>query len=72
MSSTLFWEPLETNRSNLPDELKFILRNKGLPFFVAHDNLAYFEGLRDAGVKGAQEVIDAHYKYGELKIDERF
>jgi hypothetical protein len=72
MSSGLFWEPLETKRRDLPDELRFILRKKGLPFYVNLENILYFEALRDVGVKGAQEVIDAHFANGELKIDESY
>jgi hypothetical protein len=72
MSTTLFWEPFETTKNDLPDVLKFILRKRGLPMIVAAENISYFEALRDMGIAGAQEILHAWETNGEIKIDERY
>lgn len=76
MSSTLYFQPRQTGEKQLPDELKFVLRDGkyfgGLPRVVHNYDLSYFHALADANIKGAQKVIDAIEKYGEVELREEF
>ena len=72
MSATLKWEPANRKAQSLPDALKFVLRDKmgigdGRVCF-GDQSMAYLNGLRDAGVEGAQELIDAIVKYGDVEV----
>ena len=35
---------------------------------VNHDFIPYLEGIRDAGVKGADKLIELIYEHGELEL----
>ena len=39
---------------------------------ITTGDTSYFRGLRDAGVDGAQEVLDLLEKYGEIRLEEVF
>lgn len=73
MSKSLCWEPILPHKyKTLPDELKFILRDKysledgGSKLNSA--SIPYLEGLKDANIKGADELINAINKYGNISI----
>ena len=72
MSSSLYWEPVNKENKYFPDELKYALRKRfgSLIERVAlnYDDVSYLEGLRDAGVKGAEELISAIEKHDEVVI----
>lgn len=56
----------------LPDELKYAME-KASSFhegktLAMTTSLPYYEGLRDAGIKGAQDVIDAIEKHERVEI----
>ena len=71
MSANLMWEPAKRKSESLPDALKFVLRDKlGVEGRVrfGHEQLAYLRGLRDAGIEGAQELIDIIDKYEEVDL----
>lgn len=73
MSATLYMQPRQTGEKALPDELRHILMKPGnkfgdLPVIVDDYSLDYFQALADADIKGAQKVVDAINKYGELEI----
>lgn len=73
MSSNLYWRPRSAGEKLLDDSLKFALQKRQYPAddtFYERD-IPYFEGLRDAGVKDAQKIIDAIEKYGEIEVMER-
>jgi hypothetical protein len=77
MSSTLVWEPVIKERNHaLSNELKFLLRKTTgrdpVSEFFCNDDINYLNGLKDAGVKGAQELITAIEKHGEIKVYEDF
>lgn len=71
MSSTLYWRPVGGGKS-LPDAIKralkkrFDLKNTTLQ---THD-LDYLNGLRDAGVEGAEELIAAIEKHEAITLSE--
>ena len=73
MSATLSYEPVKpVNHKSLGDKLKFILIEK----FNLRDgttrlnstNIAYLEGLEDAGIDDAKVLIDNIKKYGEVDV----
>ena len=73
MSSNLVWQPVKANYKNLPDELKFAMRKRfdgHVKTTMDESDAGYLQGLRDAGVKGAQELLDAIAKYGEIEVKE--
>lgn len=74
MSSTLYWVPVVQTGKSLPDELKYALRKKFGGYIcntrLLSGHIEYLNGLRDAGTKGAQELIDAIEKHGEIEISE--
>lgn len=75
MSSSLEWEPRNRERESLPDELKFVLRKRyGEPVssIIDDSDLAYLAGLRDAGIEGAEDLIEAINKYGEIHVKEHY
>lgn len=75
MSSNLAWEPGCRQKNSLPDQLKFVLRKKYGDVVDANmdtDDLPYLTGLRDAGIDGAQTLIDAIEKYDEISVVEEF
>lgn len=76
MSSNLYYQPRLAGEKILPTELKLILRNSthtdGVPGAVDEYNIGYFRGLADAGVKGADKLVEAYDKYGELSLREEF
>lgn len=68
MSSTLYWAPIPDGKY-LPDELKRILSKAfSLPRVFTFSDIPYLEGLRDAEIKGASELIDHIRKYEEVKV----
>lgn len=72
MSTNLFWKPVSPDSNYLDNQLKFILREKynyKYPQFTAKD-IPYLNGLEDAGVKGARELISAIHEYGEVELFE--
>ncbi len=66
MSVTLKWRPIKGGRA-LPYELKRVLAEKA-PGVWRRSSLEYLRGLRDAEVKGAQELIDVLEKHGEVEL----
>ena len=75
MSSYLNWEPVDRPKGTLPDELKFALRKRfrePVDTTMHNSSVPYLEGLRDAGVKGAQALLDAIEKHGEVTVKEEY
>ena len=76
MSSTLKWRPnVPIEGHCLTDALKYRLSRRlwGTDgscgdgnATMTEEDIPYVEGLRDAGVKGAQELIDILYKHGSI------
>ena len=64
MSRSLYWRPVDISNRSFPYDLKEAISKKlwgsggcGEAAMTIND-IPYVEGLRDAGVKGAQELID--------------
>jgi hypothetical protein len=72
------WRPVKEDGKCLSDEFKvaFKKRNDGGFGFIdgvyGDSIIPYLEGLKDAGIKDAQKLIDAILKYGEIRIWEEF
>ena len=75
MSANLKWEPAKREAGDLPDGLKFALRDKrgmfqsgdGRERFDESD-LNYLRGLMDAGIEGAQELIELIEKHEAVEL----
>jgi hypothetical protein len=75
VSSNLVWEPYNRKTTTLDDALKFALRKRcgGMVDTVMHGrDVPYLEGLRDAGVKGAAELIAAIEKHDDVVVREEY
>ena len=74
MSATLKWIPvINQEGTSLDCQLKFILRDKyHYPAVLNEFDIEYLSGLRDAGIKGAQELIDAIVQHNAVKIFEEY
>lgn len=78
MSMDLYWEPVaEQPDRNFPRSLKYVISQRYFqhdgslgsdPVILNSSDLPYFEGLRDGNVEGANAVIRAIQKYGQIKI----
>ncbi len=72
MSANLCWRPVQRSYETLPDDLKFILRDRcGLTSArrgYGGNDLEFLRGLDAAGIKGAAELIEAIEKYGEIEL----
>lgn len=70
----LYWLPVSPKRGKgLPDKLKFVLRERfEYPVRVEFDEhtIGYLQGLHDAGVEGAEELIEAIEKHGRIQVFE--
>jgi len=75
MSSNLYWRPVDVNAERLPKSLKFAISRRlwdtdgscgsGEAVMSVND-IPYLEGLRDAGVDGAKELIGHIEKHGAV------
>lgn len=77
MSSTLMWRPQSTGGEPLSFELKKTLSRRLWDTdgscgrgeaIVGTGDIEYIEGLRDAGVKGADHLRDLVRKYGAIVV----
>jgi hypothetical protein len=71
MSANLCWAPARRLPNYLPYELKVILQAKhGLDgrSIYTHEQTYYLQGLADAGIDGAQELIHAIDQYGQVEV----
>ena len=77
MSSNLMWRPFKEASGSLPKELKRAISKRlwgsdgscGIgDDRVDESDIPYLEGLMDAGVKGAAELITLIRKHGEIQL----
>jgi len=71
MSGSLVWEPAERKKRSLPRALKWALQKRygGDPNVVMGEgHRDYLRGLIDGGVEGAQELLDAIDKHGDVQL----
>ena len=75
MSSSLEWRAINPPQHSLPNELKYTLRKKcGDPvrgILTSHD-IPYLEGLADAGIKGARQLIELVQEHMEIEVFESY
>ena len=77
MTSNLSWEPANRKTTDLPTDIKLTLRKsfggESLDGVRLNDhNVGYLMGLRDAGIEGAKELIDAIEKHEEIVLREEY
>lgn len=75
MSSSLYWKPIVPQQEErLDDQLMFTLRKRcdGCIHGIIMDDsdLSYLRGLRDAGIKDAETLIEAIEVHGQVQLDE--
>ena len=74
MSMNLYWQPVVTDATDLSDHLKYALRKRfdgHVDVTMNESDAQYLQGLRDAGLKDAQTLLDAIAKHGEIRVFER-
>ena len=71
MSATLVWQIKPTSRyKGLPIQLRYILEKKWcFPKVVDLSDIPYFQGLNDAGIEGAEELIDIIKQFIEIELN---
>lgn len=74
MSMSLYWLPvIHRDGKHLPDALKFALRkrhNGHVDIVLTESSIGYLQGLSDAGVDGAETLIEALEVHGEIRVFE--
>lgn len=70
MTCSLCWKPVSTERDYISSyQLRDILEKKyGYPSNLDHSDISYLEALEDAGVDGADELIEAIRKHDVIQI----
>lgn len=79
MSASMYWRPVlpRPEGEYVDDTVRHRLARRlwdkdgsesAEPHELTKDALPYLEGLRDGGVKGAQDLIDAIRKHGRIEI----
>lgn len=76
MTTHLYWRPdVEPEGHRLPDALRHIFekqdRRQMAPCVLAEQEIPYVEGLRDAGVEGADELLVNLQAHGRLRLSIR-
>jgi hypothetical protein len=73
MSSSLYMYPAHRKGVLLSTDMKMALRKRcedSVQLVLAGEDVPYIYGLRDGGVKGAQELIDFIEKHGKVLVKE--
>lgn len=71
MSQNLYWRPAFNDGKSLCDQLKYILRERNLSNYrFTPSDIPYLEGLMDAGIKDANELIKAINKHELVDVYE--
>lgn len=69
MSSNLYWKPVIKYGTDLNDELKHIIAKKfALPRLFDRNDISYLAGLRDAGIKGAGDLMKAIERHEQVEV----
>jgi hypothetical protein len=71
MSANLMWEPAKRPAESLPDALKFVLRDRyGLEHrqTFGRNQVPYLQGLADANIEGALELLEAIEKHESVEL----
>ena len=76
MSATLQWRPADSGYHDLDDALRFILQKSLLQDSQAHifdaAEVPYLQGLADAEVKGAEELLTAIRQHERVEVTLRW
>jgi hypothetical protein len=70
MSNKLKWIPHQEDGINLIDWklINLLCEHFNFPLILGKEHIDYFRGIRDAGVKEAEQVIQAINTYKKIKI----
>jgi len=71
MSNNLYWKPFQNKGKDLDTSLKFALRARyGFPINGQFNeaNIEFLTGLKIAGVKDAEKLIEAIEKYHVVEL----
>lgn len=77
MGATLVWRPVVPQEGReLPYKFLAVLerREQGLSVesYWGPDDLDYLQGLKDAGIDGAEDMIAAIKKHGHIKLNREY
>lgn len=69
MGQNLLWEPVKVGRSVGSFSLRDILLNAGaVARILDGKDLHYLRGLNDAGIEGADELMEAIMRYNKIRV----
>ncbi len=70
MSCTLHWKPIIKDSESISEiHLREILDKKyGYPHHLSYIDIDYIQALVDAGIDGAQDLLDAIRKHDDILI----
>ncbi len=71
MGMTLVWQiKPKSNYKSLPFQLRCVLERKwSFPVVVGYSDIAYLEGLKDAGIEGAEELMELIHQFEEIELN---
>lgn len=71
MSATLVWQVKpKSDYKSLPFQLRCVLEKKWIfPVVVGFSDLYYLEGLKDAGIEGAEELMGLIHQFEEIELN---
>lgn len=68
MSATLKWRPVDKGDS-LPVTLRFAIEKRmSFPVRLGYNDRGYVQGLMDAGIGGAEELLELIDQHGEIEL----
>lgn len=75
MTTSLYWKPISTDEYGVSDHLRNILRKHcdQVCVFTTLDqsDISYLQGLADAGIADATNLMAAIREYGEIQLFEQ-
>lgn len=71
MSGSLYWKPVSRDGYCLSNRLRDVFEKSGKTK-LNHEDYSYIEGLLDAGIEGAEDLLSAINEHGEIELDIRY
>lgn len=71
MATQIYWRPICDNDEALPKQLKYILLEEDMmdnPLTIK--DIGFLKGLKAAGIEGAETLIEAIQRFGQIQLYE--
>lgn len=72
MSTHIVWQPIKSGKAIYSSSLKSAMEGEyGFPLSVqlGQDDIGFLKGLKAAKIEGAEKLLDAIYKYEEIRVE---